>query len=353
MIEQRPFGTLADGQTVESIKMTNGTGMSVTLLTLGATIQKWQLADEQRTDIVLGFDTLEDYLKDAAYLGRTVGRYANRICDGQFSIAQKSYQVTTNLQGNALHGGVNGFHNRLWQVVQLDDGDAPQVTLALVSEDGDQGFPGKLEMQVCFTLDDTDTLTIEYRAQTDQDTVFNPTQHSYFNLAGHDSGPVGDQCLQVFASHYTPADDRGIPSGEIRAVQGGPFDLTKERPITQVNSQADPEIQSTEGLDHNFCLDGFDPSQQQSRLVAVAHAPKLKRKLLTRSTMPGAQIYTANFLGADPQGKNQTPYGQYHGFCIETQFYPDAPNQPHFPSALLLKGQQFYSVTSYQVVQES
>lgn len=351
MLKTTTFGTMPDGQKVEAITLVNSNGMQVTLLTLGATIQKWCLADANHTDIVLGFDSLEDYLNDTAYLGRTVGRYANRIAKGRFKLEGQPYQVSVNLQGNALHGGSQGFHNRVWRVIDTQQSPSPAVTLQLISEDGDQGFPGTLTVTVQVSLDDTDTLNIEYRASSDKDTVFNPTQHSYFNLAGHDSGEVLNQHLQVLASHYTPADESGIPSGEIRAVHGNAFDLTQLRPIGEINQQDDPQLRQTQGLDHNFCLDGFDESQTQSRLVAVAMEPVSGRKLLTRTSMPGAQIYTGNFLGATPVGKKGVRYGAYHGFCIESQFYPDSPNQPTFPSTMLRKGEHFHSLTSYQVVE--
>lgn len=348
MLTTTEFGTTQDGQTVQAFHLTNSNNVSVVILSLGATIQQWRLPDG--CDIVLGFDTLADYLQDQAYLGRTVGRYANRIENGQFTLNEIQHNVSTNLQGNSLHGGVNGFHNRIWTLSDSDNSHTPSITLTLVSEDGDQGFPGTLTVDVCFSLNNDNCLHIAYSASCDQDTVFNPTQHSYFNLAGHDSGNVNGHQIQVFASHYTPANSGGIPTGELKSVTQTPFDLRHPIAIGLANSQQDPEIQSTQGLDHNFCLDEFDPKQQTMTVAAIVTEPNSGRKLITCTSMPGVQIYTANFLGGHPLGKGGKAYSQYQGFCVESQFYPNSPNQHNFPSPVVRKGHSFRSMTSYQVM---
>ncbi|MBU2876659.1 MULTISPECIES: aldose epimerase family protein [Aliiglaciecola] len=353
MIDTNQFGKMPDGQVVDSYILTNKNGMSVEILTLGAIIRSWTLATDPNVDIVLGFDSVDDYLSDQSYLGRTVGRYANRIEKGLFKIAEKQYSVSTNLQGNCLHGGVDGFHNRIWSVSNLLERPDPSITLSLISEDGDQGFPGTLTVDVIFTLDQEDRLTIEYRGLCNQDTVFNPTQHSYFNLAGHDSGGIFDQQITLSANFYTPADENAIPTGEIRSVDNTAFDLRQPTPFGKAIKQQDEEIKAASGLDHNWCVDGFSQDQQKLQLVAQVTEPKSGRTLVTETTMPGAQIYTGNFLGENTLGKNNTKYAAYHGFCIESQFYPNSPNQAAFPSATLLANTPFVSRTSYQVKQKS
>lgn len=351
MIEKSEFGQLPNGQSVESYTMTNNNGMSIEILTLGAIIRSWKTSLHDPIDIVLGFDSVEDYLADQGYLGRTVGRYANRIEKGQFTLNGEAHQVSTNLQGNALHGGIEGFHNRIWQVSHIQDTPVPAITLEITSIDGDQGFPGTLKVAVEFTLDDQNCLTIEYRAQSDKDTVFNPTQHSYFNLAGHDSGPVIEHQITAFAGHYTPANKEAIPTGEIKPVKGSVFDLSQPTSFKTAIEDKNPEIMAASGLDHNWCIDGFANEQDKMLLAAVVTEVHSGRKLITHTTMPGMQIYTGNFIGDSPKGKNQTTYGQYHGFCVESQFYPNSPNQPNFPSATLKANQEFVSKTSYQVLQ--
>ncbi|MEP4888499.1 MAG: aldose epimerase family protein [Aliiglaciecola sp.] len=353
MIDKSQFGQMPDGQIIDSYILTNNNGMSVEILTLGAIIRSWRLATDPSVDIVLGFDNVTDYLSDQSYLGRTVGRYANRIKDGEFKIADKSYSVSTNLQGNCLHGGVDGFHNRLWSVTNTEDDLYPSVTLRLTSDDGDQGFPGTLNLDVTFSLDQEDRLTIEYHALSSQDTVFNPTQHSYFNLAGHDSGTIFDQQIQLSANNYTPADENAIPTGEIKPVKDTAFDLRQLTPFGQAINQQDQAIKAANGLDHNWCVEGFSTAQDKLQWVADVIEPKSGRVLITHTTMPGVQIYTGNFIGEATLGKNNIKYAPYHGFCIETQFYPDSPNQAEFPSATLPANTAFVSKTSYQIKQKS
>lgn len=352
MIEKRVFGSMPDGQAVQAYSLTNTKGTSIEILTLGATIRSWKLAGDKTIDVVLGYDTVDDYLADQGYLGRTVGRYANRIAKGQFKLNNRKHQVSTNLQGNALHGGIDGFHNRLWQVADNQAYDSNVVCMSLYSEDGDQGFPGNLQVTVLFSLDDSNCLTIEYRAQCDQDTLFNPTQHSYFNLAGHDSGVIYDQKIKAYASFYTPADEQAIPLGDIKAVAGSAFDLSHELPFGTLIDQKDPEIRSASGLDHNWCVDGFSPDQSKMNLAAVVTEPERGRQLIMRTSMPGLQIYTGNFIGSLPIGKGKVTYSPYCGFCLESQFYPDSPNQPGFPSPVLKANTAFVSRTSYQILQE-
>ncbi|WJG08739.1 aldose epimerase family protein [Aliiglaciecola sp. LCG003] len=351
MIEQTLFGHMPDGHPITSYTLTNQNNMSVEVLTLGATIRSWQLGDPKQTDIVLGFDCVDDYLADQGYLGRTVGRYANRIENGLFKIDGNPIKVSTNLQGNSLHGGVDGFHNRIWTVTKQANSAEPSICLSLISEDGDQGFPGTLSVDVTMQLDKHNCLSIEYRAISNQDTVFNPTQHTYFNLAGHDSGQVFEQLIKVHASHYTPANEQAIPTGELKSVKGTAFDLQHFTKLGTLIHQDDAQIKAASGLDHNWCVDGFDAAQQHLQLAAEVIEPISGRKLIARTTMPGVQVYTGNFIGSDLIGKNDQHYCAHQGFCIESQFYPNSPNVAHFPSPILRAGQSFVSTTSYQIIE--
>jgi aldose 1-epimerase len=351
MIKKSTFGKMPDGQLVEQYSLQNEHGVKVELLNFGGIIRRWLLPTKEgkELDIVLGFDNLEAYLADDGYLGATVGRYANRIAKGRFVIAQNSYQVDINQNGNCLHGGHEGFNSRVWQADIIADGPDPSVQLSLVSPDGDQGFPGELKPSVIYTLSAQNMLRVEYFALSDQDTLYNPTQHSYFNLAGHSSGSVLEQKIQVLASHYTPTDEHAIPSGEIADVENTPFDLREPVPVKTALASSHPQIKIGSGLDHNWCLDAYHTHMKEPALAAVAIEPASGRSLKISTTMPGMQVYTGNFLSDNILGKNNTPYQAHQAVCFESQFYPDAPNKPHFPSPLLKAGEDFYSVTEFAV----
>ena len=353
MITQQSFGHMMNGQEVTQYSLTNTQGMTIDILNLGGIIRRWLIPDKSGApvDIVLGFDSLADYLADQAYLGTVVGRYANRIKHGKFSLHDKAYQVDVNQGGNCLHGGTDGFHHRVWAATILNDGDQPSLALELISEDGDQGFPGRLTAQVIYTLSADNTLKIEYKASSDKATLYNPTQHSYFNLAGHQSGSIDSHKVQILASHFTPTDANAIPSGELASVATTPFDLRTLTPVSKgLTATEHEQIKFGNGYDHNWCLDDYQANLQQPFFAAMAEDTQSGRKLLVNTTMPGLQLYTANYLGAEPVGKDGVAYQGNGGLCFETQFYPDSPNHPHFPSAVLEKDQEFYSVTEYQVI---
>ena len=346
MITQEIFGLMPDGREVIRYSLTNSNGVSLDVLSLGAIIQRWRLGND--TDIVLGFDDLDGYLQDGSYLGTTIGRYANRIGQGKFSLNGEQHNLSINLAGNTLHGGRDGFDKRLWRVSVIREQDSPAIELSIISKDGDQGFPGTLHMRVIFTLTEDNCLRIDYHAESDKDTVFNPTQHSYFNLAGQEKGPVVNHQLQVFADHFTPADETGVPTGEIADVEGSDFDLRSLQSIGDLLDRKDPRLKVTNGLDHNWCLN-VKSCSDLPHLVANVIDPQSGRQMQVKTTMPGMQVYTANFIEQGMNGKNGAQYGPYHAFCLETQFYPDAPNKPHFPQATLKKGETFHSVTEYQL----
>jgi aldose 1-epimerase len=351
MLRQQQFGHMPDGTPVAQFTLGNKQGVEVDILSLGGIIRSWRLPgkDARPLDIVLGFDTLAGYLADQAYLGALIGRYANRIKHGRFSLQGKSYQVDVNQGGNCLHGGSNGFNRRVWQAEILHSAYSPALALALCSEDGDQGFPGKLETKVVYTLGEDNTLRIEYFAKADQTTLYNPTQHTYFNLAGHRSGTIASHEVQLLASQYIPTDANAIPTGEFADVSDTPFDLRNLTPVSLGLASEHQQISFGNGYDHNWCLDGYEGELEQPKLAAVAVETVSGRKLSVRTTMPGMQLYTANYLGSDPIGKDGVAYQPRGGLCFETQFYPDSPNQPHFPSPLLLKDKAFYAVTEYQI----
>lgn len=349
MITLSTFGHMPDGSKVERISLINAHGMQVDVLTLGAIIQRWLLGNEANTDIVLGFDDLEGYLQDSAYIGVVAARYANRIADAQMPLGDAIFTLSANLQGNCLHGGSEGFNRRIWQKIAQRDGDSPSVTLGMMSPDGDQGFPGTLHAKVTYQLDKSGTLRITYEASSDKLTVYNPTQHSYFNLGGHDSGEVSNHTLQVKAQHYTPTDDQGIPTGDIASVAQSVFDLRQAQPLAALRDQ--PALRATQGLDHNWCIDDYQHPLAKLRTAAIYHDPATQRTLTVRTDMPGMQVYNANFLPGDLKGKQSVTYGGYQALCLETQFYPDSPNQPGFPSATLAPDQPFQSITEYEVSQ--
>ncbi len=355
MIKQQIFAKLSNGQAVTQYSLSNSQNVQVDILNLGGIIRRWLIPTEQNTvtDIVLGFDSLQDYLADDSYVGALIGRYANRIKAGQFSLADRQYQTPKNLNGHCLHGGHQGFNSYLWQAKVLSADSNPAIQLSLTSPDGDQGFPGQLQAKVIYTLTEQNTLKIEYFAQSDKTTVYNPTNHSYFNLAGHNSGSVCKHQIQVLASAYTPTNSQAIPTGEISQVHSTPLDLTEPTPIEQPLNSTHHQIHYANGLDHNFCLDNFCANSNKSqvnvaRAAAKMFSPDGKLCLTVNTSMPGIQLFTANHF-ADKQGKNGALYQAHQGLCLETQFYPDSPNQPNFPSATLKENAHFYSVTEYQI----
>lgn len=349
MIKSRHFGTLKNGQKIEEYTLTNQQGTAVDILTLGGILRSFTIPCQQGTkDIVLGFDTLEQYLADDSYLGALVGRYANRINQGKFSLNDKDYQVVVNQAGNCLHGGEVGFNAYLWNPEILAQNDTTSLKLSILSENGDQGFPGTIQVEVIYTLTEDNTLRIEYKATSDSDTVFNPTNHAYFNLNGQGSGSVQNHLVSIKASAYTPTDENAIPTGEIASVKGTPFDLTELTSIKTALTSSHQQIKYGNGLDHNLCLDNFTSVQQKANLAGICIGDETEVKMEVSTSMPGMQIFTANHF-KDMPGKNGATYQANQGVCFESQFYPDSPNQLNFPSATLKVNEQFYSITEYKV----
>jgi len=344
-VTRAPFGTTRDGKAVESYTLTNAHGLEMRVITYGGTITSLKVPDRSGHlgDIVLGFDTLDGYLKDPPYFGAIVGRYGNRIAKGQFSVDGKTFKLATNNGPNHLHGGIKGFDKVIWNAVPATDANGVSVTLSRVSPDGEEGYPGNLQATVRYTLADKNELAIDYRATTDKATPVNLTQHSYFNLAD-DSGDILGHELTIHASRYTPVDGTLIPTGELATVDGTPFDFTKSTPIGARIATDNVQLKNGGGYDHNWVLDRTAPGlQPAARLVD----PKSGRTLEVATTEPGIQFYSGNFLDGTITGKGSRVYRHRSGLCLETQHYPDSPNHSSFPSTVVRPGQTYSSQTVF------
>ncbi len=330
MKEQRCFfGTTQLGETVERVHLEKGQ-ISCEILTWGATLQSLIVPDREgrAVDVVLGYDTMEEYEIQDGYLGAVVGRCANRIAKGRFVLGGKEYSLAVNNGPNHLHGGLRGFSHRLWRVEQMAQ---DQVVLCLDSPDGEEGYPGCLKVKVTYTVMHRG-LEIRYEAVSDQDTLCNLTNHSYFNLSGQGSGPVLEQEIMLYAARYTPTDETSIPTGEIASVTGTPMDLRNWTAIGAHVNDPFPQLQQARGYDHNYVIDG---PVGLLRPAARSRSARTGIVLDVKTTLPGVQLYTANFLEEGRKGKEDTQYGPRHAFCLETQFFPDSANHPDFPCVIL------------------
>ena len=338
---RRPFGVTRSGEPVELLTLDNGT-LSCEILTFGAALRALTVPDRrgQNVDVVLGYDRLSDYETRDGYLGAVVGRYANRIARGQFSLHGKTYSLAVNNGPNHLHGGIVGYSYRVWTVEELT---GQRAVLTLESPDGEEGYPGALSLRVTYTLEGS-ALSLRYEALAHGDTVCSLTNHSYFNLSGQGSGPVLDQVLSLCASRYTPADETSIPYGTLDPVEGTPMDLRTPTPIGAHIGDDFEQLKLGHGYDHNYVVDG---PMGTLRPAARAFSPKTGIAMEVETTLPGVQLYTANFLEEGCPGKGGAVYGPRHAFCLETQFFPDSPNQPAFPSALLRAGERYDHTTRF------
>lgn len=344
-VEKRSFGQTTDGQPVDLYALTNANGMRVEILTYGATVRSIEAPDRtgKMADVVLGFDTIEGYLnKDEPYLGAVVGRYGNRIAKARFKLDGKEYHLAANNGPNSLHGGIKGFDKRVWTAKDSGSGDDSHVTLSYLSKDGEEGYPGNLEVTVTYTLTKANELKIDYSATTDQTTVLNVTNHSYFNLTGGNSD-ILDHELALNSTKITPVDATLIPTGEIKHSEGTPFDFRNPTPIGARINQDDEQLKRGKGYDHNFVVSGSG-----MRGVGEVYEPKSGRFMQVYSDQPGVQFYTGNFLDGSIKGKGGKPYGFRSGLCLETQHYPDSPNQPSFPSTVLKPGDKYASTTTFK-----
>jgi aldose 1-epimerase len=342
---EEPFGQTPDGTKVTAYTLLNKNGMKAKIITYGGIVTELHVPDKdgKLADVTLGHDSLEGYLKGHPYFGAITGRVANRIANAKFTLDGKEYKLAANNGKNTLHGGEKGFDKKVWRAEPMQTGDGPSLKLTYASKDGEEGFPGTLQCTVTYTLTADNALKIDYRATTDKPTPVNITNHAYFNLAGHNSGDVLGHVLQLVADKYTPTDDSLIPTGKIEPVAGTPFDFTKPTAIGERIKQikADPV-----GYDLNY-VHGTK-REESPRLVATVTEPKSGRVMEVLTTEPGVQFYTGNFLDGKNVGKGGAVYKQYNAFCLETQFFPDSPNQPMFPSITLKPGEEYRQTTVYK-----
>jgi aldose 1-epimerase len=347
-ITHAPYGTLPDGRQVDLYTMQNANGVTVKFLSLGGCITEIDIPDRKGDagNIVLGHDGLQGYNSNTGYFGAIVGRYANRVAKGSFSLNGQTYHLPINNGANSLHGGTEGFNLQVWQVTPRSAADNASAVLTYTSPDGQDGYPGTLTVQVTYTLDDSNALRIEYQAATDKPTVLNLTNHSYFNLDGNGSGSALHQLLQINADSYTPTDATQIPTGEIAKVAGTPMDFRVLRPIDSQIRTPFQQIILAHGYDHNWVLNKTQPGELS--FAARAYSPHTGRILEVYTTEPGVQVYTGNGLQGTLTGSSHTLYRQGDGYTFETQHFPDSPNQPGFPSTMLNPGQVFHSTTVFR-----
>jgi aldose 1-epimerase len=351
MIEKKPWGKTAKGEEIELYTLRNGKA-EVSIATWGATVTSLRVPDRTGAiaDIVLGFDSLEPYMKEHPFFGVVVGRYANRIGQGRFTLDHKEYKLTINNGKNQLHGGPEGFYRKVWKAQEVEAKDGPALKLTYVSPDGEEGYPGTLTASVIYTLTDDGSLRMEYSATTDKLTVVNLTNHAYFNLSGPGEGDILGEELMVKAARYTPVDETSIPTGELRSVASTPFDFRKATALGARINADDQQLKIGKGYDHNFVLDGG--VTKKPRLVASMHDPKSGRVLEIITTEPGLQLYTGNFLDGTIKGKGGKAYAYRSAFCLESQHYPDSPNHPSFPPVVLKPGKKYQSTTLYHFTTE-
>ena len=339
-----PFGKMPDGTEIEAFTLKNTSGIEVRVITYGGIITSLRVPDRAGAlaDVVLGFDTLDGYLKGHPFFGAIVGRYGNRIAKGRFTIDNVPYTLATNNGPNHLHGGERGFDKQVWKAEVLTENS---IRLSRVSADGEEGYPGTLNVEVIYSLTNYNELIVDYTATTDQPTHVNLTQHSYFNLAGHGAGDILGHELMIEADRYTPVDAALIPTGELAPVKGTPFDFTKATPIGARINAAHPQIKNGNGYDHNWVLtDGTNRLKLAARVVE----PKSGRTMEVATTEPGMQFYAGNFLDGSITGKGGAKYGHRAGFCLETQHFPDTPNQKNFPTTELRPGSTYTSRTVFK-----
>jgi aldose 1-epimerase len=343
-ITSQEFGTMTDGHHVQIYKLTNKNGMEADITNFGAIVQSLKVPDKsgKLTDVALGYDKLEDYVTDKSSFGSTIGRYGNRIAHGKFTLDGHTYTLAKNDGENSLHGGLKGFNKKVWTARQ--EGDS--LVLSYLSKDGEEGYPGNLNVTVTFTVTDDNELKIQYDATTDKDTVLNLTNHSYFNLSGQDAGEILGHELMLKADKFTPVNSVLIPTGELRDVKGTPLDFTKSTAIGARIGASDEQLKFGKGYDHNFVLNGG--ITKTPRLAAEVYDPKSGRIMQVLTTEPGIQFYTGNFLDGTVHGKGGHVYNFRNALCLETQHYPDSPNQSNFPTTELKPGGKYHTITIFK-----
>ncbi len=343
-VARQLFGRTADGSPVDLFTLTNRNGVEVRAITYGGIIASIRVPDRTGAlaDVVLGFDRLEPYLPRHPYFGAIVGRYGNRIGHARFTLNGQTYTLAANNGPNHLHGGVRGFDTYVWDAAPLPNGAG--VAFSRTSPDGEEGYPGTLRVRVTYTLTDANDLAIDYQATTDKATPVNLTQHSYFNLSGHDSGDILGHLVMINADRFTPVDATLIPTGTFADVPGTPFDFRKPTTVGGRINESHAQLKMAGGYDHNFVLNRKGAGLEPAARIAD---PKSGRTLDVVTTEPGLQFYTGNFLDGTLAGKGGAVYGHRSGLCLETQHFPDSPNQPGFPTTIVQKGETYRSRTVF------
>jgi aldose 1-epimerase len=346
-ITRQPFGATTAGEPLALFTLKNSKGTEVAITNYGGIVVSIKTADRagNLADIVLGHDRIDAYLKPHPYFGAIIGRYGNRIGNATFKLNGVEYRLAKNDGANTLHGGLKGFDKVVWTPKETTAHGSPALELTYVSKDGEEGYPGELTTTVTYSLNDNNELRIDYAATTGKDTVVNLTNHSYFNLAGQGEGDILGHVLMINASRFTPVDSGLIPTGELKPVEGTPFDFRTPTAIGARINHADQQLKLGRGYDHNFVLDG-DPGTL--RLAARVSEPSTGRLLEVLTTEPGIQLYTGNFLDGTITGKAGKVYKHRYGFCLETQHFPDSPNKPGFPTTVLKPGDRYASTTVYR-----
>jgi aldose 1-epimerase len=345
-------GVTVDGKAIEEYTLTNRHGIELHAITYGGIIRSLKVPDRTGAlaDVVLGFDTAKGYLSDPPppYFGAIIGRYGNRIAKGRFTLDGHAYTLAKNDGPNSLHGGDRGFDKRVWDAEGRQTPEGPSVVFSRTSPDGEEGYPGNLQVRVTYTLTDNDELVVQYHATTDKATPINLTQHSYFNLSGEGSGDILSHALVINADRYIPVDDTLIPTGQLAPVEGTPFDFRKATAIGARIGADDPQIKKGPGYDHNWVLNRPAGSAGQLVLAARLTDPQSGRTMEIRTTEPGLQFYSGNFLDGTITGKGGHVYGKRSALCLETQHFPDSPNHANFPSTILRPSQTYESRTVFR-----
>jgi len=346
-IDKQAFGKTADGTAVDLYTLTNSHGVEAKIMTYGGVVTSLKVPDKNGKlgDVVLGYDHFDGYLKRGSYFGAIVGRYGNRIAKGRFTLNGVEYKLAVNNGENHLHGGLKGFDKVVWKAKAMKGRDGVGLELSYLSKDGEEGYPGNLNVTVIYTLTDNNELKIDYSATTDKDTVLNLTNHSYFNLADGGASKILGHEMMINADRFTPVDKGLIPTGELQRVKGTPLDFTQPTAIGARIDQSYEQLVLGGGYDHNYVLNSSDGSLA---LAARVYEPTTGRVMEVFTTQPGVQFYTGNFLDGTITGKGNKVYQKRSAFCLETQHFPDSPNKPEFPTAVLKPGEKYKQTTVYK-----
>jgi aldose 1-epimerase len=351
-LTKRAFGTLPSGEQISLYTFTNANGIEASITNFGGRVVKLLAPDRngELDDVALGFDNLDGYLAKNPYFGALVGRCANRIAGAQFVLDGQTYKLAANDGSNSLHGGMKGFDKVVWTPFETSLDGVPALELRYLSPDGEDGYPGNLDVRVTYQLTDGNELRLEYFAKTDRKTVLNLTNHSYFDLSGQGKGNVLDHVVTIHADRFTPVDQNLIPTGELKSVEGTPFDFRQPTRVGERIDEKNEQLKLGIGYDHNFALNRTGDGLMLAARVAE---PTSGRVLEVFTTQPGVQFYTGNHLDGSIKGKGGVTYGFRTGFCLETQHFPDTPNHPEFPSAELARGQEYRASTLFRFAVES